>query len=107
MSRRTSRRSPRRNEKARVDRLLEGARHGEIHDRGGEEHEEISAARVRAPLYRAHDIARARLLAGIAEEWSEEAEAGEILRAEADVDLHEVRSMMRGYLEAMRDAPRG
>lgn len=62
-----------------------------VYSQGDEVVGRVSAAQVRAELTRAHR----------AGEDSPEAEAGAILEAETAVEIHEIRDMIRGYLDAL------
>ena len=63
--------------------------------------EQISAAEVRAQLVRSARLHEARLLAGDQDaEESVEAEAGAILEAETAADIHDLRNMMKAWIEA-------
>lgn len=66
-----------------------------VYSRDGEIVERVSAAQIRAALLRA-----ARREAD-SDDPSPEAEAGAILEAETAVEIHEIRDMVRGYLDAL------
>jgi hypothetical protein len=88
--------------------LLDQARNGAQVEHGEDEDAEVIPAAVfRAALLRAHRLHAARESTGIAQPMSEEAEAGGIIEAETAVEIHDIRGMIKGYLEALRDQSGG
>ena len=81
--------------KAEVKRLCDQGRAGVVYSVGDEIVGRVSAAQVRAGLLRA-----ARREAD-SDDPSPEAEAGAILEAETAVEIHEIRDMIRAYLDAL------
>ena len=105
--------SSRRRPKARLDRLLRSARYGLDHVAEAEDGEpevvaHISAASIRARCLRAFRLYEARLIAGKVDPSreedaeSEDAKAGAILDAEAQIDAHRTAETIEAFCKAMR-----
>ena len=95
----------RRPTKARIARLLEAARNGLLKAKSedDDEPETIPGPFIRARCLKAFRRHEQRAAKGIEEEESDDAQAGAILDAERDHDIHRTAEMMEAFLKACRE----